>query len=304
MGDGMGGGPDGATGRPGPTFVGIGVQKCATSWLHDVLNGHPDIFTSDPKEIDFFTANYDRGYEWYRRHFDDGARATARGETSPSYFYNPGVPERAHAFDPDLRLIVIFRDPVRRAFSNHLHEVRAGHLTSSTRFEDGLANNPCYLEQGRYATHLRRWLDVFPRSSILPLVFEDLVADPEPAVREVYSFLGVAADAAFDRSRTSANESVAYRNARIQSILQRGGHGLRRAGLGAALERVKAVPVVRTAMDANKRDLRQEIPRPTAETQVRLYDELASEIADLARLLGRDALPWGPSDDARPSSDG
>jgi hypothetical protein len=276
---------------PGPTFLGIGAQKCATSWLHDVLGGHPDIFTSVPKEIDFFTARYDHGYEWYRRHFAAGAGARARGEASPSYFYNPGVPERVRAFDPAIRVIVILRDPVDRAFSNHLHELRARHL-SSERFEDGLLNNPLYLEQGRYATHLGRWLAVFPREAVLPLIFEEITAAPEQAVRQVYEFLGVDARGRFDASRRSSNESVAYRNEGVQAVLRRGGDALRRAGLGAGLERVKALPPLRRLMEMNKRDLRLSAPPPRPETRARLARELAPEMEALAAMLGRESLPW------------
>lgn len=276
----------------GPSFIGIGVQKCATSWLHDVLHGHPDIYTSDPKEIDFFTAKYDRGREWYCRHFAKGAECTARGETSPSYFYNPGVPERVHAFDPDIKLIVIFRDPVARAFSNHLHEIRAGNFTQGIAFEDGMRNNPVYVEQGRYATHLSRWLDVFPSSSLLPLIFEEITAEPEKAVRQVYEFLGVDPAGRFDDSRKTSNESVAYRHPGLQSVLWRGGNALRRAGLGAGLERIKSVPPVKKVMTLNKQDLRVAIPPMRPETRAALSAELAPEMARLAAMLGRDSLPW------------
>ena len=275
-----------------PTFVGIGVQKCATSWLHEVLHGHPDIFTSDPKEIDFFTARYDRGYEWYRRHFAAGEACRARGETSPSYFYNPGVPERIRAFDPGLRLIVIFRDPVERAFSNHLHEIRARNFTASERFEEGLLNNPCYIEQSRYATHMARWFEVFPREAILPLIFEEITAAPEAAIRQVYEFLGVDPAGHFESSRTRSNESVAYHNEGLQSVLQRGGNALRRAGLGAGLERVKGLTPIRQLMEFNKRDLRLTAPALSPEIRARLAAELAPEMEALAHMLGRKTLPW------------
>ena len=276
----------------GPTFIGIGVQKCATSWLHEVLQAHPQIFTSDPKEIDFFTAFYDRGYEWYERHFADGASATARGETSPSYFYHPLAPERIKAYQPDAKLIVIFRDPVDRAFSNHLHELRTWHFTSSERFEDGLRNNPCYLEQSRYAKHMARWFDVFPREQILPLIFEEITQTPDQAIRQVYAFLGVDPEGKVDISRTSSNESVAFKYDRLQKFLQSGGNTLRRAGLGAALERFKGVGPVNYLMNLNKRDLRVEAPPLTDDTRAALAAELEADVRELARLLDRDSFPW------------
>lgn len=275
-----------------PTFVGIGVQKCATSWLHEVLSAHDDVFTSDPKEIDFFSAFYDRGYEWYENHFAPGHDVAVRGETSPSYFYHPAAPTRMKTYNPDLKIIVIFRDPVERAFSNHLHELRKWHFTSSEYFEDGLRNNPCYLEQSRYAKHLATWYAAFPRSQILPLVLEEIVLDSEAAIRQVYEFLGVNLEGKIDLTRTRSNESVAFRNDRLQLTLQKGGKMLRRAGFGAGLEAVKGFGPIRGLMNLNKRDLRIEAPPLSDETRTRLSHELAQEMRDLAGMLGREHLPW------------
>ncbi|MEO0819615.1 MAG: sulfotransferase [Pseudomonadota bacterium] len=275
-----------------PNFIGIGVQKCATSWLHETLSAHADIFTSDPKEIDFFTCFYDRGYEWYERHFADGAGAAARGETSPSYFYDRDAPARVHAYNPEARIIVIFRDPVERAYSNHLHEVRKRHFSSDLRFEAGMANNPCYVEQGRYATHFRRWLELFPREQILALLFEDIRRDPDTALKQVYTFLGVDPEARVDIAGRRSNESVAFRFEALALALQRGGKALRKAGLGGALERFKAFGPVRALMNLNKQDLREAVPPMSEESRRAIAAELADEMRELAVLLGRESLPW------------
>jgi hypothetical protein len=191
-----------------------------------------------------------------------------------------------------MRIIVIFRDPVARAFSNHLHEIRAGHFTASEDFEAGLRNNPCYVEQGRYATHFARWLDMFPRSQILPLIFEDMTLDPPAAVRQVYEFLGVDPAGAVGLTGRKSNESVAFRLRGLQATLQRGGRYLRRSGLGEQLERFKEIGPVRRIMALNKRDLRREVPPMSQETAARLRAELSDEVRRLASMLGRETLPW------------
>ena len=275
-----------------PTFIGIGVQKCATSWLHEVLQAHDQVFTSEPKEIDFFSAFYDRGYEWYERHFEPGATQAQRGETSPSYFYHPAVPERIRQYNPDAKIIVVFRDPVDRAFSNHLHELRKWHFTASEHFEDGLRNNPCYLEQSRYATNMERWYATFPKEQILPLIFEEITQDQEASIRRVYEFLEVDPDGSVDLVRSKSNESIAFHNDKLQGVLQRGGRALRNAGLGAGLEAFKALPPIKRMMDLNKRDLRVEAPPLKEETRERLAAELADEMRGLAAMLGRSDLPW------------
>lgn len=278
--------------RAGPTFIGIGVQKCATSWLHEALHAHPAIYASEPKEVDFFSAFYDRGHAWYERHFAPGLGRPIRGETSPSYFYHPAAPARAKLYEPALRVVVVFRDPVERAYSNHLHELRAGHLPADATFEEGLVNNPCYVEQGRYATHLAAWLDAFPREQVLALIMEEVVADPAAAMGALHAFLGADPEAAGPPTTGRQNESVAYRMAGLQGTLQRGGRMMRRAGLEPALEAVKALPPVRRAMAMNKRDLRAEAPPLLPDTRADLARTLAPEMRALAGLLGRGRLPW------------
>lgn len=176
-----------------PTFLGIGAQKCASTWMHKILDDHPEIFVSDPKELDFFSYRYDRGYTWYEHHFSKAGTARAIGEVSPSYFCDPSAPDRVAEYDPAIKIVLTLRDPVERAFSNHLHEIRKGHFTGQDlRFEAGLASNPMYLFQSRYGTHLANWLRVFPKDRLLLLVQEEILADPVAEARRLHSFLGVA----------------------------------------------------------------------------------------------------------------
>ena len=65
-----------------PNFIGIGAQKCATTWVYRVLEDHPAALLSDPKELHFFSSNFDRGYQWYERHFPETSSAKAVGECS------------------------------------------------------------------------------------------------------------------------------------------------------------------------------------------------------------------------------
>ncbi|MEM1382790.1 MAG: sulfotransferase [Pseudomonadota bacterium] len=273
-------------------FIGIGVQKAATSWLHDVLMEHPQAAMSDPKELDFFTRTYDRGYHWYERHFDAApAGALIAGECSPSYIYDPAAPERVKLYNPDMRLIVILRDPVSRAFSNHLHEIRTRGIPDTMSFEDGLKINPMYLEQGRYATHMARWLKVFDREALLVLVAEDIAEDPASALAQVYAHIGVPEfrpDALHERR----HESVQNRNEGLQAMLKFGGDRLRGLGLGKALEQAKKMPGLSHALALNKRDLRREIPKMKPETRIELEAYFADEMRCLPSLIGRDSLPW------------
>ena len=70
-----------------PTFIVIGAGKAGTTSLWGYLRDHPQVFMSDPKELDFFTVehNWSKGVGWYEAHFADAGDAVARGEASGSY---------------------------------------------------------------------------------------------------------------------------------------------------------------------------------------------------------------------------
>ncbi len=281
--------------RPG--LIGIGAQKCASSFLHSVAGSHPEIGISDPKEVDFFSYYFDHGYRWYEGHFDAGKGAQIYLESSPSYFHDPRAPARAAAYRADLKVLVLLRDPVKRAFSNHMHEIVKGHIPLCC-FEDGLANNPAYLEQGMYATHLSRWLDAFPRHQVRVMFAEHIAQDVGAAAREVFDFCGV--DSNFDSPilRERRNESDRARLPVVRNGLRAGGDWLRRRGMEPALARFKATGPVAALLRANKIDMRDQIPPMTPEMNARLRDHFAPEMVRLRQILGRDHLPWEIQDQA------
>lgn len=275
---------------PGPTLIGIGAQKCASSWLHMALGAHPMIGVATPKELDFFSYHYDRGGRWYRGFFRDCADRPVRAEISPSYLHDPRAPGRAARFDPGLGILVALRDPVARAFSNHLHEIRKGHIPPCS-FADGLCNNPAYLEQSLYARHLDRWLDAFPRARLHLCLTEDIAADPMAAARDLYAFAGMP-DAPSDLLAEQRNVSDQPRWPRLRRALRRGGDGLRRLGYEHQLARIKALPPVDRLLAANSRNLADLVPPMDADSRARLEERLAPDLDRLAALLGRDSLPW------------
>ena len=99
------------------------------------------------------------------------------GEFSTSYLADPLAPERIHEHYPGVRMLVCLRNPADRAFSNFLNDVQAGTLPPDARFYEVLGSHPEYLAQGAYATQLQRYLDRFPRESLLVLLYDDLERD-------------------------------------------------------------------------------------------------------------------------------
>lgn len=276
-----------------PNFIGIGAQKCGTTWVYRVLEDHPEALLSDPKELHFFSSNFDRGYQWYERHFPETATARAVGEYSTTYFYSADAAARAFAYNPALRLIVTLRDPVARAYSNHLHEVRAGHITSTDlSFEVCEHDNPMYVAQSRYAEQLKKWLAHFPADRVLVIFQEEIESNPSVQVSRLYRFLGIDELHVSPYLHERVNVSAVDRSGVARDALRVGATALRHIVGDRVVRDLKTHALVKSLRGANKQDLRDVVPPLRDATAARLREQLSDDMHELSRLLGRTELPW------------
>jgi hypothetical protein len=196
-----------------PGAVILGAQKCGTSSLHNYLTQHPGVIAPLRKEVHYFDVNHDRGESWYRAHFGREGEPGLNLDSSPYYLFHPAVPRRMHELLPDARLIVLLRDPVRRAYSHYWHERdkgredlsfeaaidaepsrlgRAGELLASGELARSREHQlHSYLARGRYAEQLERWFVLYPRERIHILRFEDFAQDPLAGLNGTLAFLGL-----------------------------------------------------------------------------------------------------------------
>jgi hypothetical protein len=100
------------------TFAIVGVQKAATTTLFRMLSAHPDVEGGPDKEMRFFIQDHDwtnPPYDIYRRPVRQGGRIA--GDATPAYLFWSSAMVRMHAYDPSMRLMAVFRDPIERSFS-------------------------------------------------------------------------------------------------------------------------------------------------------------------------------------------
>lgn len=185
-----------------PDFVIIGAQKSGTSSLYYYLSQHPDLEMSAEKEIHYYNyyADHGRGLGWYKSFFPLklGSAGRRTGEASPNYLYLERAAERLKNDVPGVKLIVLLRNPVDRAYSEYNMHVRQHDAENLPSFEQAIANpdlaaevSRVYLLRGRYADHIRSWLKHFDRDRFLFVKSEDLFANPRPVLGQVYRFLGL-----------------------------------------------------------------------------------------------------------------
>jgi hypothetical protein len=177
-----------------PTFLGIGAQKCGTSWLHQQLAAHPQIYVPwQRKEVHFFDDYYDRGQEWYSKFFPDDAEAdafVAIGEITPRYIFESSIPSRIHELIPHCQFIVLLRNPTNRLFSQYVMSVAHGDTRLGLR--DFVDSNPSAFARGLYAEQLERYLRLFSFERFKILIFEEVFANPDTtrsALASVAQFL-------------------------------------------------------------------------------------------------------------------
>ena len=179
-----------------PTFLGIGVPRGGTTWLHTLLSSHPDVYMPTiRKEIRFFEKYYERGFGWYSTFFcppKHAARYQAIGEISTQYYDCEECPKRIFTTLPDSKLIIMLRHPINRAYSHYGFRVQRSNYRGS--FEDFLAARPRALERGFYSRYLKRYLRYFDRTRILALIFEDAVIDILQTKTTLADFLAIAVD--------------------------------------------------------------------------------------------------------------
>jgi hypothetical protein len=208
-----------------PGLLIIGAERCGTSSMYEVLRQHPAVFSAilPRKEVHYFDYNYTRGLHWYQCHFPLRARTVlaTRGigappvafEASPTYMCHPLAPERIHRDLPGVKLLVMLRDPVARAYSSHV--MRTGRGFETEPFERALEledtrlageterilADPAYVgynwrhyayrTRGQYAEQLEHWGRLFGRDQIHVIDSSDYFADPGPVYDQVLDFLGL-----------------------------------------------------------------------------------------------------------------
>ncbi|NVK42627.1 MAG: sulfotransferase [Oceanospirillaceae bacterium] len=184
----------------------IGASKCGTTFLHEVLNSHPDICMSNPKEpYTFFYDDYLSRLVDASDLFDNSRRCIIYGESSPIYSETgqfPKIASRIYGYNQNAKILYIVREPFSRLRSVYRQTLSSGHWIDSKRYEryglkmpldfgSALFTYPPFVESTRYWSnicHYRKW---FPDDNIKVIMFEDLVHDTTSTVKEILFFLNV-----------------------------------------------------------------------------------------------------------------
>ena len=202
-----------------PDFIIIGTVRSGTTSLYYNICQHQCVLTAAYDELGFFDSNYHLGLNWYRSLFPtlfskwvvkQKTQFAITGEDTPFYIWNPLVAKRILKILPNIKLIVLFRNPVDRAYSNYHLAVREG--SENLSFEDAIqvelknldkindnikqdvnkyAIARSYIAKGFYADQLKIWLELFRFEQLIIISTEDLESNPQKTLDNIYDFLKI-----------------------------------------------------------------------------------------------------------------
>ena len=296
-----------------PNFLVIGAGKAGTTSIDLYLQEHPQVYMSPVKEPNFFALEGEKvdfrgpnaenlinswsvnDWEKYLELFQGVKDQKAIGETSPLYLYSPKAPERIRHYIPNVKLIAILRNPVRRAFSAYVYLLGKGR-ESCKDFGQALLQEEKrinanwewiwhYQNVGFYYKQLKRYFDTFDREQIRVYLFEDLNSNPVSLVQNIFQFIGVD-DTFIPNTSIKAKESKVPKNRLLQNFLEK-------PNLIKNILKVVLPANFRKPMAARTyRENIAEPPKLSPEMQQQLIQVYQEDILKLQDLIQRDLSKW------------
>lgn len=199
---------------PWPHFLGIGAPRCGTTWLHNNLRAHSDIFIPPDKELHFFDRRWDESLMLYLLKFAR-SKSKLRGEITPAYgVLSPSRIKFISQINPQLKLILLLRNPIDRAWSHVRYmQNRKNPTQDQNHFKAKdireMISHPRFLIRSDYPNMIQNWTKYFPKDQLFIGYYYNLQNRPRTLLRKIFSFLDLSPPSSFKNfpSNTKFNSS-------------------------------------------------------------------------------------------------
>lgn len=296
-----------------PDFLLVGAAKSGTTAVYHFLKAHPEVFMSPVKEPKFLTSgavtlpqtgpgdaaiarDVVRTFEDYCLLFRNASDERAVGEASADtlYYFKHSIPAILQYLG-DVKIVIILRNPIDRAYSSYLHLRRD--LRETLPFDQALLQESkrralnweflwYYRDVGLYFEQVRAFCNSF--SKVHVGVYDDLQSNPRDFMKQIYRFLGVT-DEVVPVSMDRHNVSGLPRSERLQQWLVTS-HPVR-TSIGRVARAVLSESRVRTVMQTIRQ---KNLSRPVMPPEIRheLRATYYEDIKLLEKLLNKDLSAW------------
>ena len=188
-------------------FIIIGAQRSSTTSLSLNLGKHPEIYINNNKdpsisEVHFYDINWKKGIEWYKKQFNYKFKLV--GEKTPSLINLPYTFPLIQSVNPYVKLILILRNPITRAYSawklNKKNKIEKRSFIDAVNYElKHKINTPNtfytiskkYLQRGLYANYIKELYRWFPKQNVLILIMENLSINTKDEYNKIFKFLNI-----------------------------------------------------------------------------------------------------------------
>jgi hypothetical protein len=262
----------------------IGSRKCGTTWLYENFLADPDVCVSRKvKESGFFARADDHDRAYYESLFPDSPGQ--RVEVDSSLAYSDVAPARIMAYNPQMKLVLVIRDPVEYAVSRYLHMQRKDQL-SPARIPDLVANDGVLRGELDYATMLARFERFRAQGSLLVVPYSLLASDPASFYGTVKRHLLGRTGSGFRPKADRVNVSRSSRWARVRGMMSRAANAARQRRLHGVVNLAKKLGLHRLLekpVDAGQlAALRESVAQAVAASHgasVELYRQIERQFA-------------------------
>jgi hypothetical protein len=267
----------------------IGAMKCGTTTLADLLARHPDVCFCSNKEPDFFSKSPDwrNSLDEYHALFNDRTKLMAEASTSYTFYphFNLRIWADMYSYNPGMKLIYLYREPVSRCVSHYMHVYERGYLDMS--LTEAIRRVPIIVNNSRFAAQVKPFIEQFSKEQVLLMDLDLLAKNRSAAIQQVARFTGLDPAGFPEESESHKNSSVGE---------SKHHHKYDDPGL-----------FLRTAMKITPRGLRPKLWRAATGTGKRGFNSkpvltgewkeaiirlLESDILDLERLTNRSLDHW------------
>ncbi|CAN5629224.1 hypothetical protein BH23BAC1_BH23BAC1_42230 [soil metagenome] len=181
-----------------PDFIIIGAQKAGTTWLHNHLSNHEEVYfpklegVHDPSELKYFDTRLCNSIKWYSDLYKNN-NGKIKGEKSPGYYFMPVERiKMVKQLMPDLKVILILRNPVERAWSQAVMNLRQFHQKN---YEENKADYIDFLNtslyRGMYSNYIKNWQKFYSEDQFKIYLYDEIKNDPLSLITKIAKFINI-----------------------------------------------------------------------------------------------------------------